>query len=53
MSEDVPSYGRASVLAYAYACPHCLAENTLNHADLQPIRDQLLGTDWECDCCQS
>ena len=39
-------------MAYVDACPHYRAENTLDHADLQPVRDQLLGTDWQCGRCQ-
>lgn len=50
-AEDMPPYRRAPVMAYVYRCPHCRAESRLDHADLQPIRDQLLGTDWKCDRC--
>lgn len=41
----------APMMAYVYACPHCRAENTLDHSDLQPVRDQLLGTERRCDRC--
>jgi hypothetical protein len=49
VSEDVPPYGRPLAVAYVYRCPHCRAENRLDHADLRPFRDQLLGTDWQCE----
>jgi hypothetical protein len=39
-------------MAYVYACPHCRAENKLDHSDLQRVRDQLLGIEWQCDRCQ-
>jgi hypothetical protein len=41
-----------SVMAHVYACPHCRAESGLDHSNLQPVRDRLLGTEWQCDRCQ-
>ena len=51
MSEDVPSYGPTSTMNYVYPCTHCLVMITINHSDLQPVIDDVLGIEWLCSDC--
>jgi ribosomal protein S27AE len=53
MSEDVPPYGSAPLMAYVFRCPHCgRGPITLDHADLRPVQEQLLGAEWQCSRCE-
>jgi hypothetical protein len=39
--------------AYVFQCPHCGRNPiTLDHADLLPVHDQLLGMEWQCSHCE-
>jgi hypothetical protein len=51
MSEDVPPYGPTSTMNYVYPCTHCLVMITINHSDLQPVADNVLGIEWLCSDC--
>jgi len=52
MSEDVPPYAAAPVMAYVYPCPHCRAQITLDHGDLQPVQEQMVGAERQCSRCE-
>jgi hypothetical protein len=43
----------APLMAYVFPCPHCRrGPITLDHSDLRPVREQLLGTEWQCSHCE-
>jgi hypothetical protein len=38
-------------MKYVYPCTHCLVMITINHSDLQPVTDNVLGIEWLCSDC--
>jgi hypothetical protein len=36
---------------YVYPCSHCLVMITLNHSNLLPVTDNVLGIEWRCSDC--
>lgn len=41
------------MMTYVFRCPQCHgAPTSLDHSDLRPVREELLGAEWQCSRCK-